>query len=92
MTKADIIEIVGLTEKLSLKTAEAVVNGIFKTIEDSLARGEKVQISNFGVFEVKNRARRIGRNPRTNEEVVIPARKLPNFRACDALKKTVSGE
>ena len=68
---------------------EAVVNATFKIITDTLAVGDKVRIDNFGTFEVKNRAPRVGRNPRANLPVNIPARRAPSFTAHKTLKDTV---
>ena len=90
MNKADLINAVTEKAGLSKKDTEAVVSASLEVITESLAQGEKVQLVGFGSFETKARAARIGRNPRTKEEIKIPASKLPVFKAGKALKDTVS--
>lgn len=68
------------------KNAEQAVMAVFSTMAQSLQSGEKVQIMGFGVFEVKERAARIGRNPATKEEVEIPARRAVAFKPSKLLK------
>ena len=63
---------------------------MFKTIEEALARGDKVQLVGFGTFETKERAARVGRNPRTGDEIKIPATVVPGFKAGKALKESVA--
>jgi len=90
MNKADLINAVAEKTGLSKKDTEAAISGCIDTIAASLAQGEKVQLVGFGSFEVKTRAARVGRNPRTKEEIEIPASKLPVFKAGKALKDIVS--
>lgn len=90
MNKAELIAAVAEKTGLSKKDSEAVVSATIEVITESLAQGEKVQLVGFGSFETKARAARIGRNPRTKEEIKIPASKLPVFKAGKALKDTVS--
>ena len=90
MNKAELIAAVAEKTGLSKKDTEAVVSASLEVITESLAQGEKVQLVGFGSFETKARAARIGRNPRTKEEIKIPASKLPVFKAGKALKDTVS--
>lgn len=68
---------------------EAITNALFQIITDTLASGGKVRIDDFGTFEVKNRAPRVGRNPRANVPVNIPARRAPSFTAHKTLKDAV---
>ena len=86
MNKAELIAAVAEKTGLSKKDTEAVVSASLEVITESLAQGEKVQLVGFGSFETKARAARIGRNPRTKEEIKIPASKLPVFKAGKALK------
>ena len=75
---------------LSKKDTETVVNATIDVIAGALADGDKVQLVGFGAFEVKSRAERTGRNPKTKEEIKIPASKVPVFKPGKALKDTVS--
>jgi DNA-binding protein HU len=87
--KQDLIAKVAETAELSKKQAALVVNTVFETISESLSNGEKVQIIGFGSFDVRERAERKGRNPQTGAELVIPASKVPGFKAGKALKEVV---
>lgn len=87
--KAELIDNVAATTGLTKKDATAAVDAVFTTIQDALAKGEKVQLIGFGNFEVRERAARKGRNPQTNEEIQIPASKVPAFKAGKALKDAV---
>ncbi|NLL37937.1 MAG: HU family DNA-binding protein [Fretibacterium sp.] len=90
MTKAELID--GIAEKLVLKKKDVapVVEEVFASIEGALARGEKCTFVGFGVFEVKDRAAREGRNPQDPTKVVkIPAKKVPVFRPGKDLKEKV---
>ena len=87
--KQDLIAKVAETAELSQKQAALVVNTVFDTISESLSNGEKVQIIGFGSFDVRERAERKGRNPQTGKELVIPASKVPGFKAGKALKEVV---
>jgi DNA-binding protein HU-beta len=71
------------------KDAEKVVNAFFDTVEGILKSGGKVQLIGFGTFEVRERQARKGRNPRTGDEINIPATKVPAFKAGKALKDAV---
>ena len=87
--KQDLIAKVAETAELSKKQAALVVNTVFETISESLSNGEKVQIIGFGSFDVRERAERKVRNPQTGAELVIPASKVPGFKAGKALKEVV---
>lgn len=89
MNKADLVAAVAEKAEVSKKDAEKAVNAVFTSIEEALARSEKVQLVGFGTFEVKDRAERTGRNPQTKEAIVIPASKVPGFKAGKALKDAV---
>ena len=90
MNKTELIAAVAAKAGLTKKDAECVVNATIETITESLVKGEKVNISGFGIFEIKNREARVGRNPRTKEQIQIPATKLPVFKAGKALKDSVA--
>ena len=90
MNKTELIAAVAQKSGLTKKDAERVVCVTFDTITESLKKGDKVQLSGFGVFEAKDREARVGRNPRTKEEVQIPATRLPAFKASKSLKDAVA--
>ncbi len=90
MNKAELIAAVAEKTGLSKKDTEAVVSATFDTIVSAMAEDEKVQLVGFGSFEVKKRAERIGRNPKTKESITIPASKVPTFKAGKALKDSVA--
>ena len=74
---------------LSKKNCEAALDALVAVIGDTLKSGDKVHLIGFGTFEVKERAARTGRNPRTKEPMDIPASKQPTFKPGKALKETV---
>ena len=78
--------------KLRKRTLTAAVTAVIDVITESLKQGEKVQLVGFGTFEVRERGARTGRDPRTNQEIQIPASKAPAFKAGKALKDTVNGK
>ena len=90
MNKTELVAAVSEKSGISKKDAERVVAATFDIITAELAKGEKVQISGFGAFEVKEREARVGRNPRTKEAIEIPASNAPVFKPSKALKDTVS--
>ena len=90
MNKAELINAVATSTGYSKKDVEAVISATLDAITDSLKEGEKVQLVGFGSFEVKKRAARIGRNPKTKESIEIPASVVPVFKAGKALKDAVS--
>ena len=75
---------------LSKKDAEKAVAATIDAVTESLVKGEKVQVSGFGIFEVKTREARVGRNPRTKETIQIPATRLPQFKASKTLKDAIA--
>ena len=90
MNKTELIAAVAAKAGLTKKDAERAVNATVEAITEALVKGEKVSVSGFGIFEVKEREARIGRNPRTKEAIQIPATRLPAFKASKALKDTVA--
>ncbi len=89
MNKAELIAAVAANAELSKKDAEKAVVAALGTITSTLAEGGKVQLVGFGTFETRQRAARKGKNPQTGAEVMIPAAKVPVFKAGKALKETV---
>ena len=90
MNKAELVAAIAAKTGDTKKGAEASVNAFVDVITDALAKGDKVQLVGFGSFEVRKRAARKGRNPRTKEEIKIPASKAPVFKAGKALKDIVN--
>ena len=90
MTKTDLIAKVAEQTGLTKKDAEMAVTSVLGTITNELAKGEKVSLTGFGTFEVKERAARMGHNPRNGEAMEIPASKAPSFKAGKALKEAVA--
>ena len=90
MNKTELIAAVAQATGATKKDAEKIVSATFDTIAAQMAAGERVQVSGFGIFETKERQARVGRNPKTNESMEIPASTLPTFKPAKALKDTVS--
>ena len=90
MNKEDIVNSLSKKTGFIRRDAEMAFDTVFQIITDSLSAGEKVQIVGFGTFEVKDRAPRVGRNPRANTPVMIPACKSPVFKAGKLLKEAVN--
>jgi len=90
MNKAELISATAEKSGLSKKDSEKAINALIEAITDSMKKGEKVQLVGFGVFEVKDRPERMGRNPRTKEQIKIPASKTPQFKAGKSLKDTIA--
>ena len=90
MTKADLINSVAEKLKESKKSVTPIVEEVFNSVGGALAKGEKCTFIGFGVFEVKDRAAREGRNPQDPKKIVkIPAKKVPVFRPGKNLKEKV---
>ena len=90
MNKAELVAAVAEKTGLSKKDSEKAVNAAFDAISAELVEGGKVQLVGFGSFETKTRNARVGRNPRTKEEIEIPASRVPAFKAGKALKDSVN--
>jgi integration host factor subunit beta len=90
MTKSELVEKV--RERLQdypLKDVAFAVDLMLEGMEEALVRGERIELRNFGVFSVRSRDSRMGRNPKTDKEVYIPARRAPSFKVGRELKKIV---
>ena len=90
MNKVDVVALLADNLDVSRKKAEVAYEALVEAIRAELARGEKVALAGLGVFEVRNRVARNGRNPRTGEEIVVPSQKTPAFRAGKLLKEAVN--
>ena len=91
MTKADIIE--GVYEKVgfSKKESAEIVELVFDTLKETLERGDKIKISGFGNFQVRQKKTRMGRNPQSGQPIQIPARRVLTFRPSQVLKSALNG-
>lgn len=92
MTKADIIEKVYQKIGFSKKEASELVEMVFNELKDVLCEGEKIKISGFGNFVVREKKERIGRNPQTGDQIKISARRVLTFRPSQVLKAILNGE
>lgn len=89
MNKVELVAAIAEKSDLTKAESEKALNAALAVIEEALAAGCKVQLVGFGAFEVKSRAERIGRNPKTREAITIPASKAPVFKAGKALKDII---
>jgi integration host factor alpha subunit len=92
MTKRELV--INVSNKLGVTQSEVakVIETTFETISEALAEGKRWELRDFGVFEVKTRASRIGRNPRTGDQVPVPARRVVTFRPGKKMKELVSND
>ena len=90
MTKRELV--IRVSNKLGMPQTDVakIIEGAFQAISRSLASGERWELRDFGVFEVKTRASRIGRNPRTGDQVPVPERKVVTFRPGKRMKELIS--
>ena len=90
MNKVELAAAIASETGLSRKDSEAAVKAFIDVVTKELEKGEKVQLVGFGVFDVKERGARIGRNPKTKEEIKIAASRVPAFKAGKALKDAIA--
>ena len=89
MNKTELTAAAAQAAGVTKKDAERVLNAALDIIAATLVSGDKVQLSGFGSFEIKDREARVGRNPRTKEAIDIPATRMPVFKPSKALKDMV---
>ena len=92
VTKADIVERVYQKIGFSKKESSELVESVFSTLKETLKKGEKVKISGFGNFLVRDKKKRTGRNPQTGEQMEISARRVITFRPSQVLKTILNGQ
>jgi integration host factor subunit alpha len=92
MTKAEIVEQIYEQVGFSKKESAELVEKVFDTIKDTLARGEKVKISGFGNFVVREKNARKGRNPQTGQEILLEARRVLTFKPSLVLKNILNDD
>lgn len=90
MNKTELVAAVAEKSGLTKKEAEKAVSSVIETIIESVANGEKVQVVGFGTFEQRQRNARTGCDPRTKQQIEIPASKVPAFKAGNAFKEAVN--
>ena len=88
MKKAELVQEVAKVT-CTKQEAEKAVDAVIKGIQESLAKGDKVILRGLGIFSVRQRGSRVGRNPRTGATIQIPAKKVPIFKASQTLKDAV---
>lgn len=86
MNKADLVSMIAAKSNLTKKDSERALNAFIESVQGGLKKGEKIQLVGFGTFEVRKRNARNGINPRTKQQIKIPATKAPVFKAGKALK------
>jgi len=89
MTKSELIDKIAKEAKIPRAAAERAINSFTATIIEVLKAGDKITLPGFGTFQVSNRTARKGRNPRTGQEIDIPAAKIPKFKTGKGLKDAV---
>ena len=92
MTKADMVKIIYEKMGWALKESTEIVEQVFDIMKETLEGGEKIKISGFGNFVVRQKRPRKGRNPKTGEEVVISGRKVVTFKPSNVLRKALNKE
>lgn len=92
VNKSQLVKSVADKSGLTQKDVDKALNSLIETITEALSSGEKVQLVGFGTFETRERGARTGRNPRTGEEIDIPARVVPAFKPGKALKDAVNNQ
>jgi len=89
MTKSDIVDIISNSTGLSKIETDAVVKGFLDTVISALKEGQTIELRGFGSFKVVKRAQRVARNPKTNEEVIVPEQYVPVLKISKDFKRAV---
>ncbi len=92
MTKADIVDSVYERVGITKKEATDYVDAVFEAMKETLENGDELKVSGFGKFEVRKKGERVGRNPRTGVEIMIPERKVLRFKVSQVLKDQLNGK
>ncbi len=92
LTRADLMEAVFTAVGLSRNDSAQMVEDILDEVCHALMRGETVKLSSFGTFQVRQKSQRVGRNPKTGDEVPIAPRRVLVFRPSHVLKAQINGE
>ena len=92
LTKSNIVDTVYARTELTKKESSDYVNEVLELMKETLEEGEEIKVSGFGKFEVRKKSERVGRNPRTGDEILIPERKVLRFKVSQVLKDELNGE
>ena len=92
LTKANIVDAVYSRTNLTKTDASDYVNEVLELMKETLEEGEEIKVSGFGKFEVRHKGERMGRNPRTGDEILIPERKVLRFKVSQVLKDELNGK
>jgi integration host factor subunit beta len=90
MTKAELVDEVGRQAALTRKHSEVIVDAVFSSIIEALQRGDKIELRGFGSFRVRRRSSRTGRNPKTGQGVLVPAKSVPSFKPGKELRELIN--
>jgi len=89
MTKADLVKIISENTGIIRKDVAVVVDALLQSVKDSMIQGHHIEVRGFGTFKLKTRKPRVGRNPKTDEKVPVPARTVPTFKFSREFKNAV---
>jgi DNA-binding protein HU-beta len=92
LNKTELVGLIAEKAEITKKDAEKTLAAVLDSIEETMVKGDKIQLVGFGTFEVRERAARTGRNPQTGADITIPAAKVPAFKPGKALKDAVAGK
>jgi integration host factor subunit beta len=90
MTKAELVDEIAQKADLTRKHSEVIVDAVFSSIIEALQGGDKIELRGFGSFRVRHRAKRTGRNPKTGDSVLVPAKKVPYFKPGKELRELIN--
>jgi len=90
VTKAELVDEVGRQASLTRKHSEVIVDAVFSSILEALQRGDKIELRGFGSFRIRKRGSRTGRNPKTGEGVLVPAKRVPYFKPGKELRELIN--
>jgi integration host factor subunit beta len=90
LTKAELVDAVSKVSDLTRKHSEVIVDAVFSSIIDALHKGEKIELRGFGSFRIRRRDSRTGRNPKTGAGVLVPAKRVPHFKAGKELRELIN--
>lgn len=89
MTKKELVDVIAAKTEMTKKDSDAALNAVVEAIKEALIKGDDIRLVGFGTFSVKETAARTGRNPKTGEEIKIPAGKKVAFKASKELKEAL---